>query len=57
VTNYKAIVEAATRHHLLAFKSFVADGLLVSYGVDVPELCRLAAAYIDRIFKGESPPI
>jgi putative tryptophan/tyrosine transport system substrate-binding protein len=58
VTNRKAIIEAATRHLLPAiagFKSFVADGLLVSYGVDVPDLCRLAAGYVDRILKGEKP--
>lgn len=32
-----------------------ADGGLVSYGVDVPELHRRAAAYADRILKGVKP--
>lgn len=28
---------------------------MVSYGVDLPDLYRRAATYVDRIFKGENP--
>jgi putative ABC transport system substrate-binding protein len=38
-----------------AFRFFPTDGGLISYGVDQLELLRLAAGYIDRIFKGAKP--
>ena len=56
LTNRKPVVEAAARHELPAiypFRSFAIDGGLISYGVDVPDLFRLAAGYVDRILKGE----
>jgi len=33
----------------------VADGGLVSYGVDPADLFRRAASYVDRILRGEKP--
>jgi putative tryptophan/tyrosine transport system substrate-binding protein len=54
----KLIVDAANRQQLPligAFKAFADDGALVSYGVDIPDLFRLAAGYVDRILKGEKP--
>jgi putative ABC transport system substrate-binding protein len=38
-----------------AFRFFVADGGLISYGVDMPEQYRQAAGYVDRILHGEKP--
>jgi putative ABC transport system substrate-binding protein len=58
LTHQKPVVEAAARHQLpaiYAFRSFAIDGGLVSYGVDIPDLFRLAAGYVDRILKGEKP--
>ena len=56
--NSKAIAELAERYRvpaIYAFRAFAAAGGLVSYGVYLPELFRPAAAYIDRILKGEHP--
>jgi ABC-type uncharacterized transport system substrate-binding protein len=52
------IVTLATRHKLPAVygdRHFVARGGLISYGPDRVDQYRRAAAYVDRIFKGEKP--
>jgi ABC-type uncharacterized transport system substrate-binding protein len=52
------IVALAVRHRLPAVYSnryFVASGGLVSYGVDIVDLYRRAASYVDRILKGAKP--
>ena len=37
------------------FRSFAASGGLMSYGTDVAEVFRRAAAYVNHILKGTSP--
>ena len=54
----KLIVELAARRRLpaiYALRAATADGGLMSYGVDLPDLFRQAAIYADRILKGEKP--
>jgi putative ABC transport system substrate-binding protein len=52
------IISLATKYRLPAIswlRSFAAGGGLMSYGVDLPDLFRRAASYVDRILKGEKP--
>jgi putative tryptophan/tyrosine transport system substrate-binding protein len=52
------LVELTARYRLptiFALRAAVADGGLMSYGVDIIELFRQAAIYTDRILKGEKP--
>ena len=52
------IITLAARHKLPAVyyeRSFVAGGGLLSYGADYIDQYRQAAAYVDRILKGEKP--
>jgi putative tryptophan/tyrosine transport system substrate-binding protein len=57
-THHKLIVELVARHRLPAvygLRVFAVEGGLVSYGVDLLGLFRQAAAYADRILRGEKP--
>ena len=57
-TQRKLFVELAARYRLptiFALRAAVADGGLMSYGVDIIELFRQSAIYADRILKGEKP--
>jgi putative tryptophan/tyrosine transport system substrate-binding protein len=52
------IGELATYHQMPSLGTFsymAASGMLASYGIDVPNLYRRIADYVDRILKGERP--
>lgn len=52
------IIALATQHRLpavYAFPYFAADGGLMSYGVDIADLFRRSADYVDRLLKGANP--
>jgi putative ABC transport system substrate-binding protein len=54
----KLINELATRYRLPvihALRAAAAEGGLISYGVDLPNVFRQAAVYADRILKGADP--
>jgi putative ABC transport system substrate-binding protein len=54
----RLILELAARYRLPAiyqFRYFVAGGGLLSYGIDLPDLYRRSASYVDRILRGEKP--
>jgi putative ABC transport system substrate-binding protein len=58
LSNRKSILELTSRLRVPAmypFTVFATDGGLVAYGVDMFDLNRRAASYIDRILKGAKP--
>jgi putative ABC transport system substrate-binding protein len=57
-THREAIASAALRHGLPSIyiaRMYAVSGGLMSYGIDVNEPYRQAAAYVDRILKGAKP--
>ncbi len=58
IANRASILASAAQANLPAVywnRAFVTDGGLMSYGTDNSDIIRRAAAYIDRILKGEKP--
>jgi ABC-type uncharacterized transport system substrate-binding protein len=58
VRHRELIIALAAKHRLPAvysFRFYVTSGGLASYSVDNRDLYRRAAAYVDRILKGEKP--
>jgi ABC-type uncharacterized transport system substrate-binding protein len=52
------IIALAARHRLPAvypYRFYAASGGLLSYGTEVGDVYRRAAAYVDRILKGANP--
>jgi putative ABC transport system substrate-binding protein len=58
IGNRKEIAALAIKHRLpaiYAYRYFVTDGGLMSYGAEPAGVFRRAAGYVDRILKGEKP--
>jgi putative tryptophan/tyrosine transport system substrate-binding protein len=58
IVHRELIIALAARHRLPAiypYRPFVAAGGLICYGLDLAEQYRGAAAYVDRILRGEKP--
>ena len=58
IIHRQLIIALAARHMLPAIYSlrlYVPDGGLIAYGADTIDPYRRAAAYVDRILKGEKP--
>jgi putative ABC transport system substrate-binding protein len=58
IVHRNLVIELAARHRLPAVYTasyFVAAGGLMSYGIDQVDTFRLAAAYVDRILRGDKP--
>jgi ABC-type uncharacterized transport system substrate-binding protein len=56
--NRALIISLAAGHRLpavYAYQYYVTEGGLASYGIDVIDLYRRAATYVDRILRGEMP--
>ena len=54
----REIIDLAAAHRLAAvyeFHLFVEQGGLMSYGVNIPEMSRRGAVYVDKILKGAKP--
>jgi putative ABC transport system substrate-binding protein len=57
-THRRTIVRAAEQARLpaiYAFREYVDDGGIISYGVSITDTYRRAAGYVDKILKGEKP--
>jgi putative ABC transport system substrate-binding protein len=58
IVHRAAIISAAARNNVPAVypnSPYARDGGLLSYGVDVVDIFRRAATYVDRILRGDKP--
>jgi ABC-type uncharacterized transport system substrate-binding protein len=58
ILHHQLLIGLANQHRLPAiymYRTYVAEGALMSYGPDAYDLFRRAASYVDRIFNGAKP--
>jgi putative tryptophan/tyrosine transport system substrate-binding protein len=58
VVHHQLFIRLAQQHRVPAvysYRTYVAQGALMSYGPDPYDLFRRSASYVDRILKGEKP--
>jgi putative ABC transport system substrate-binding protein len=59
ILNMREVIRKAADEHrvptISAFRQFVVEGSLMSYGPDTADVFRRSSSYVDRILKGESP--
>ena len=59
INNHRRTIMALSERNripaIYAFRQFVTEGALISYGPDTAEIVRRSASYVGRILKGEKP--
>jgi putative ABC transport system substrate-binding protein len=56
--NRQQIIAVAARYRqpaIYTFRFFAVEGGLMSYGIDVPDVYRQSASYVDRVLRGAKP--